>query len=618
MAGGLSQDGRIGSLTTPLGENVLVLSQVEANEALSELFDIRIEVVSEQQNVDFNSALGLNCAVTINTIDQLKRYFNGVLVEASWSGVRGDLYVYKLVLRPWVWLLGHSSDCRIFSNKTVPEIIKQVFQDRGFSDFRDALTESYPSLEYTVQYRESDLNFICRLMEEYGIYYFFEHTDSKHTMVLADAKSCHQPVPGLANDTISFLPGTVYQRRDSQLFEDWATLRGVQSGHFVLNDYDYNNPGTNLLGDAQKSGGYAHGTMEMFDYPGRYDKQSEGNTLAKVKLDADQAHDERRSAIGSAPSLFPGSLVKLDNHPAPSENVEYLVLRCRHSYASQEYRSGGSSNSNYSGVYEFAKSDRPFRAPQIARKAIVYGPQSALVVGEKGEEIDVDKLGRVCVQFYWDRKKTASRRVRVAQFWAGSHRGALFLPRIGDEVMIAYEDGDPDRPLVVGSVYNGDNTVPADLPSKKTHSGILTKSSKNSSGYNMLLFDDTAGSEKIKLRAEKDLMFKALNNEQRDILGSQTENIGGDETITVGGPTGGGNFTLNAVKTVTINVGPVGSPLTQIVMDTKSITLNIGPGGQASQIVMNPTGITLTSPNITLSGDATVSVSAPMVSINGA
>jgi phage baseplate assembly protein gpV len=223
-------------------------------------------------------------------------------------------------------------------------------------------------------------------------------------------------------------------------------------------------------------------------------------------------------------------------------------------------------------------------------------------VSPDDQEIDVDELGRVLVEFYWDRDplsfnpakpgRNRSRRVRVAQFWAGAVRGALFVPRVGDEVMVAYEDGDPDRPIVVGSVYNGKNTVPMRLPQKRTESGILTKSSTGGNGYHMLLFDDTAGSERVKLRSQN-LMFKALNNEQRDIGGNQTENVGGDETINVGGPTAGGNFTVNAFQTITLNVGPTVSPLTQIQMDQTSITLSVGPGGAIAQVKLDPSGVTI-------------------------
>ena len=258
MPGNLTQDGRIGTLTTPLGEDKLVLSRFEGSEAMGELFEYRIEAVSEQENIDFNQALGLNCAVTIKTIDQLERNFNGVLVQARWTGVKNDLYVYQLVLRPWLWLLSRTSDCRIFSSMKVPDIIEKVFNDRGFPDFRKALTGSYPTLEYCVQYRESDMNFVCRLMEEYGIYYFYEHTKDKHTLVLADSKSSHKSIPGLSS--VPFLPGHGEIRRDKQQFDDWSTFRGFQSGRFVLNDYDYEKPGANLIADADKSGGYAHGS----------------------------------------------------------------------------------------------------------------------------------------------------------------------------------------------------------------------------------------------------------------------------------------------------------------------------------------------------------------------
>ncbi len=369
--------------------------------------------------------------------------------------------------------------------------------------------------------------------------------------------------------------------------------------------------------------------MEIFDYPYSY-VDTEGNSLidqgvgekfAKYRLEALQSLDKRRSSSGAAASLFPGALVTLERHPDSDENKEYLVTHCTHNFGTQSYRSGLGGRLGYVGNYEMTPSVRQFRAPLVTRKPEIAGFQSALVVTDG--EIDVDKDGRILVQFYWDRKKKPSRRVRVAQIWAGKTRGALFTPRVGDEVLVAYEEGDPDRPIVIGSVYNGTNTVPMTLPDKKVKSGILTLSSTGGNGYHMFLFDDTAGSEKVKLRSQKDLMFKALNNEQRDIVSSQTENVGQDETINVGFPVppqgtgpGSGNFTLNALNKVTINVGPQGSPMTQLIMDTQSITLNVGPGGAMSQIVMNQTSITMQSTEITVTGNATVSITAPMVQIN--
>jgi type VI secretion system secreted protein VgrG len=624
MADSLSQDQRQGKLTTPLGANALVLASFNAIEGLSELFELRVEAVSDQANLDFSSTLGLGSTIELKTQDDKSRYFHGLMTEARWAGTQEDLYIYQLVLRPWLWFLTRASDCRIFSNMTPLTIIKQVFSDRGFSDFRDSTTGSPPTLEYCVQYRETDFNFVCRLMEEYGVYYFFEHSDGKHTLVLADGKSSHQPSPDLAS--VPYNPLDDAGRREQQYLGTWSFGRRAQSGVFVLEDYGYKKPSANLLAQAQNPGGYAHDSMEMFDYPYSYvDRegnnlvdQGVGEKLAKYKLEAAQSLDKRCASMGGAASLFAGTLVNLERHPDDGQNKEYLVTHCSHAFDEQAYRSGVGAGSGYVGHYEMTPSDRQFRAPPVTRKPEIVGFQSALVISGPGgdKEIEVDKLGRILVQFYWDRKKKPSRRVRVAQVWAGGNRGALFTPRVGDEVLVTYEEGDPDRPIVIGSVYNGTDTVPMTLPDKKVKSGILTLSSTGGNGYNMFLFDDTAGSEKVKLRSQKDLMFKALNDEQRDILHDQTENIGNDETINVGFPSGSGNFTLNALNKVTINVGPQGSPLTQLIMDTSSITLNVGPGGSMSQIVMNQTSISVQSTQITVTGNATVSISAPMVDIN--
>jgi type VI secretion system secreted protein VgrG len=582
--------------------------------------------------------IGKNCNVCITAVDGLKRNFNGVITEANYTGGYYGLFGYQLVLRPWLHLLSRTSDCRIFANKKPDEIITQVFSDRGFSDFRKNLQGDYPTLEYTVQYRETDLNFVCRLMEKYGIYYYFEHTESKHTMVLCDSPGCHDKVPGL--QSVPLMPVTVESRRDRQQFDSWSSSRSLQSGKDALCDYWYETPKQDLLAKADKHGSYTHSDLEMYDYPGGYDQKSDGEKYSKVRVEAVQALDDHRTAVGAAPSLFPGGKLTTEEVAPAADNKEYVVLRCTHSYVDQTYISGGSGAPvAYAGTYEMMESSRQFRSLLTTRRSVVIGWQSALVSADKGnesEEIDVDKEGRVLVKFYWDRKKDLSRRVRVAQFWAGKTRGAWWCPRIGDEVLIAYEDGDPDQPMVVGSVYNGENTVPMPLPSKKTQSGILTKSSKHSSGYHMLMFDDTVNQERIKLRSQRDLMFKALNNEQRDILMSQTENVGKDETINVGMDMandiqkGGGNWTLNAFKTATINVGPSGMPMTQIKMTQQDITFTFFMGPiPFSQTVLDASGIkntvmmgltqhswgpastSLMSPTISELALATISMMAP-------
>jgi len=598
----LSQDQRQGKLTTPLGDNTLALMQFSAIEGLSELFEFRIEAASEQGGLDFASALGKGSTITLMTQDDKKRYFHGVTTEARWAGTQEDLYIYQLVLRPWLWLLTRTSDCKIFAQKSPIDIIKQVFSDRGFSDFRDATTGSPPTLEYCVQYRETDFNFVCRLMEAYGVYYFFEHADGKHTLVLADAKSSHQQVPGLSS--LPYNPTADAGRREMQYLEAWSFGRRAQSGVFVLEDYGYKKPSANLLAQTQKPGGYEHDSMEMFDYHYGY-VDTEGNDLVdkdvgdkftKYKLEAAQSLDKRRSSMGAAPSLFPGGLITLERHPESGENREYLITHCTHDFQAESYRSGAGAGFGYVGNYEMTPSDRQFRAPLVTRKPEIVGYQSALVVKDKGggPEIDVDKDGRILVQFYWDRKKKPSRRVRVAQIWAGSNRGALFTPRVGDEVLIAYEEGDPDRPIVIGSVYNRTNTVPMTLPDKKVKSGILTLSSTGGGGYNMLLFDDTKGAENVKLRTQKDLKFKALNNQEINIGVDRKDKVGNNIDQTVGT-----NHTISVGTKYALTAG-------------SQIVLTVG----ASTITMDPSTITLKAPTINVTGDALVSISAPLVKIN--
>ena len=595
----LLQEGRIGKLTTPAG--TFVLNRFEGTEALGQLFEFRVGAVSDTPDFDLDALIGKNCNVTLIAADKLERQFNGVLVDGGYTGGGFGLYNYQFVLRPWLHLLSRASDCRIFKDMSVIDIISKVFDDRGFSDYRNNTKGDYPKGSYVTQYRETDLNFVCRLMEEWGIYYYFEHTASKHTMVLCDGPSCHDPVPGL--DPVPLLPSNQDNRRDRQQFDTWSTTRAFQTGKDAINSYWPNKPTADYLGTADMHGSYTHGDLETYDYDTTFKAKSYSERYAKVRLESVQALDNHRIAVGAAPSLTPGYKFTHSDNASTADNKEYIVLRCTHSLVDQTYASGGGASVAYAGTYEMMDGSRQFRSLLTTRRTNVGGWQSALVVADKGnesEEIEVDKPGWILLKFYWDRKKDITRRVRVAQFWAGHTRGSWFVPRVGDEVIVAYEDGDPDMPLVIGSAYNNDNPLPTKLPSDKTHSGILTKSSKSSDGYHMLMFDDTVNQERVKLRSQRDLMFKALNNEQRDILMSQTENIGKDETINVGMDEandiqkGGGNWTLNAFKTANIHVGPKEMPMTHLVMTQQDITLSVGPKDMPmTQIKMTMQDITL-------------------------
>ncbi len=329
----LSQSRRLASLKTPLGENVLVLTRFDLGEGISELYEGRVEAISETR-VDADSAVGQHCTVVMRSHSEHERIFDGILVETQYLGLRNVFHTYRLVLKPWLWLLSRTTDCDIFQEMSVPDIIRKVFSDNGLSDFRFSLTESYPTLEYCVQYRETDLAFISRLMEQYGIYYFFEHEEGKHTMVLADAKSSHRPIPG--QEKIEFIPILENERSTRNHLYRLSGQRKLRSGRLALNDYDPMKPNADLNVDFSARETYNHSDKEYYDYHGKYTERSVGEKLAKVRLEAEQALDKRRHVAGDAVTLVPGGLVKLEQHPDDAENVEQLVVGSTPSVGSPE------------------------------------------------------------------------------------------------------------------------------------------------------------------------------------------------------------------------------------------------------------------------------------------
>jgi type VI secretion system secreted protein VgrG len=624
MADAPSQDGRVGKLATPLGKDKLCLTRFEGTEAIGELFEYRIEAVSTDPDLDFHPALGKNCSVHLETTDRVGRDFSGILTEAKWVGMRFSLPLYRLVLRPWPWIMSLRSHCRIFANMNVKDIIKEALGNNSFGPIVDLMVEDYPTLEYTVQYRETSLNFALRMMEKFGIYYYFKFdkgdggSPSQHYLVLADSAN-HETLP--APSSILYVPPSAAGPDDTQLFNDWSRQQAVIAGIFELNDYDYNKPNANL--STHEAYFTPPARSLVYDYPGGYDDKALGDRLTKVRQEAERVFEDRCAAGGYAPSLTPGYSIQRKSQDGDSQDNDYLILRCNHWYGDQSYAStsagGSSGGGSYSGSYELSRVAIPYRMPLRTRRPVIIGSQPAKVISKENQEIDVDKQGRVLVEFYWDDttgsnapKKTPSRRVRVGQFWAGLQRGALFTPRVGDEVMVEHENGDPDRPIIVGSVYNGTsenpgNLIPLDLPGRKTVSGLLGKSSANGGSTihnaNAWWFDDAKGSEQFYVRARKDLYFRVYNNQNIRVGANVIETVGGDETINVGpvdeeaakvgGANAGGNITLNAFQSITLNVGPSDTPLTQIKMDQESITLSVGPEGLLAQIKMDASGVTI-------------------------
>ena len=427
---------RTGRLATPLGKDKLCLVRFEGAEAMGELFEFRVEAVSLDADIDFNEALGKTCSVHLETADNVGRDFGGVLTEALWVGTRLDLQVYYLVLRPWLWLLSLRSDCRIFSNMSPKDIIKEALGNSRFGPMADITTEDYPTLEYTVQYRETDLDFALRLMEKYGIYFYFAFargdgvTPSEHKLVLADSTT-YQSLPRPSD--VLYLPPTVAGRRDIQQFTVWAKLQGMVAGVFELNDYDYNHPSRDLLAHCDFPYAYDRGS-HAYDYTGGYEETALGQRLTRVRLDADR-RGERCRASGYAPSLTPGYAIKRTSTDSDSQDGTYLILRCSHLFGDQSYVSAGLGaadfGESYSGKYELSRHSIPYRMPLRTHRPAIIGTQPAKVISKERQEIDVDNLGRVLVEFYWDAirpgkpRRMPSRRVRVGQFWARPARGAV-------------------------------------------------------------------------------------------------------------------------------------------------------------------------------------------------
>jgi len=514
-------------LTTPLGAGLLRFSAMSAVEELGRLFDFSVSALSEKNDIDPNALLGKRVSVSVELSDKKLRQFNGIVTSAGLDGAKGRLFAYSLKLRPWLWLLTRRADTRIFQNLSVPEILKQVFQPYS-SDFQDQLKGSYPKLEYCVQYRETDFNFVSRLMEQEGIYYFFKHTAEQHMMVIADRASVHVPVAGHAQ--FRYRPQSL-GAIDFDCINEWRFSHEIQPGKVTLTDYDFIQPSTNLQVSAEQARDHAGSKGEFYDQPGEYVSKGDGGRYAHLRLEELQARHSAASGYGSMSALTIGHRFTLADHPRKDQNREHIVISTRIDMRNEGYESGGTDTASYSCQFTALDSREVFRPQRVTPKPVVPGPQTAFVVGPEGDEIYTDKHGRVKVQFHWDRlgKRDADSScwMRVSQPWAGKGWGVLSLPRIGHEVVVEFLEGDPDRPLITGSVFNAENLPPYVLPDNATVSTLKSRSSKGAaaSNFNELRFEDKKGEEYVWFQSEKD-HFHLVKN---DVV----EDIGHDEFVTV-------------------------------------------------------------------------------------
>ncbi len=542
-----SQQERLISLTTPLGEDKLLLAAFSGHEAISRLFSFQLDLVSEKGPIDFAQIIGKKVTIRVTHADKTERYFNGIVNHFAQSGSDSRFTRYQMQMVPWTWLLTRYADCKIFHNKKVQEILEQVFKDRGVTDFSFKLNGSYSPIEYCVQYRETDFNFISRLMEQNGIFYFFQHDKDSHTMVIADTPSAHEPCTGQETAGYNLVRGGV---DEEDVIQSWSLEQDLRSGKYTLTDYNFKTPSANLAAtepsviDVGGNSGF-----ELFDYPGEYATRADGTSFAKIRMQEEEASHLVANGSSCCRAFTSGYKFTLKDHDQGTMNVSYVLTEVEHSASvadTYSMNSGSGAGESYTNEFTCIPETVPFRPARLTPKPFVQGPQTAVVVGKSdssdggggGEEIWVDKYGRVTVLFPWDRASKYSCWVRVSQDWAGQGWGAITIPRVGQEVLVSFLEGDPDRPIITGRVYNADQTVPYTLPDYQTRSTFKTRSSQNggADNYNELRFEDKKGDEQVFLRGEKDFDTRikndirewAGNNRSLIVTQDQMEKAGGD------------------------------------------------------------------------------------------
>lgn len=636
-------------LKTPLADDVLLPRQVTGHERFSEPYRYDLQLLSEQGNVNPDEILGKTVTVSYQLPSGgATRHFHGFVTEFGQIGYRNRLHEYQAIVRPWFWLLSRTSDCRIFQQRTVPEIFQEVCKAWGFTDYKLKLNGSYPKRDYCVQYRETDFNFLSRLLEEEGIYYFFEHTASSHVMVLADDSSAHETQPGY--ESVPFYPpGMPEAQRERDHLSSWSFTKTVQPGAYATTDFDFKQPRASLLSTETIGRKHPHSSYEIFDYPAELAvmQNAESKRIAKLRIQELQSPHMVVRGQGDAAGLATGRRFKLTQYPREDLNIEYLITGVGLSFSSDPFDTGVADTENeFTCSIEAVDARTPFRPARETRKPIVHGAQTAMVVGPKGEEIYTDEHARVKVQFHWDRHgkvdENSSCWIRVAQVWAGKGWGALHIPRIGQEVIVSFLEGDPDQPIITGRVYNGESKSPYDLPANKTQSGIKSRSSKEggAANFNEIRFEDKKGSEQVYIHAEKnqdivvendethsvghDRKKDVGNDETTHVKHNRTETVDNDETITIGGNrtekvtkdetiTITGARTENVSKDETITIS---GARTESVSKDESITIS---GNRTENVAKDESVSIGKNQTLSVSGNRSASVSKDeKIDVNGA
>ncbi len=507
------------AVETALGTDKVYLEAFTYTEELGRPFRMSLQLGSDDPNIDFDQVIGENVTVRMDLASGESRYFNGNVSRFSQTEWDGTVAQYRATVVPWLWFLTQSQDCRIFQNKKVPDIIKDIFREWGFTDFEDRLSGSYRTWEYCVQYRETDFAFVSRLMEQEGIYYYWKHENGKHTLMITDSPGGHDPYPGY--ETIPYYPSAAALRKE-ECIREWNIEKEFQPGKYATKDFDFKNPKKDLLSKQPGALPTKGKAFEVYDFPGEYTETGDGSTYARVRMEEIQSDIEVLTGRASSRGLSAGYTFDLDipatpTMPREDQKRKYLFTAVTLTARAEELESGrGAARQSFECTFTAIPADTKFRSRRITPAPIVQGPQTAIVVGPSGEEIYTDEFGRVKVMFHWDRYAKADENsscwIRVSQPWAGKKWGAIFLPRIGQEVIVEFIEGDPDRPIITGRVYNGSAKVPYDLPANATMSTVKSNSSKGGGGWNEIRFEDKKDKEQIFIHAQKNMDERVLNN----------------------------------------------------------------------------------------------------------
>ncbi|BBU31258.1 type VI secretion system protein VgrG [Burkholderia sp. THE68] len=637
----LTDNDRIAQVTCAFGKNALVLYRMRGREELGRLAQWDLELLADRSNLDIAKMLGSDFSLSLAIPSGGTREYNGIVTAfelarpASTQPNRPALY--RATVRPRLWLLTRASHCRFFHQMTASAIIGRVLADSHI-DFENKCSATYPGLEHCAQYRETDFDFVSRLAEREGIYYYFEHRGGKHRLILTDSSHAHGATPHC--DALPFRAQSSAPHEHEWVYA-WSTGGEVATGIVELNDYDFEKPSQSaqqgLVARAHRVKRFDEPVYAMQEHAPGYTRHEDAERLARARVEAHQAANVFVSARTTARAIWPGGTVHLSDHPLAQHNGEYLVVSAEYEINSDDYISTFEARARppvFDCAFTALPRDAGFRAARSTPRACVAGPQTAVVVGPKGEEIHTDKYGRIKVQFLWEQLGPEASReslqrcwVRVAQPWAGKGYGAFFLPRIGQEVLVHFIEGDPDQPLVIGSVYNAAQTTPYELPAKMARTTLKSNSTKGGNGFNEMRFDDTKDAEQLFFHAERDLetwvKHDALTRigrerhvivEQDDyarcggnrsdaVQGDQRTGIGGKFSLEIGGDThhkSGANISVGAGVNVDVKGGA------NVTIEA-GVTLTLKAGGNT--IVLGPSGIAI-------SAAGPVSIDGVVVQIN--